>query len=148
MPDRLKLLVAEDSKDDAFLLERALRQTGVAINATFVTDGQEAVNYVEGLGEFSDRQRYPVPAVIMLDLKMPRLDGFDVLEWLKSQPDHRRTPVIIFSSSDNRGDIDRAYNLGASCYLTKPAATGEMPDLVRVLDAYWRRYVKLPDGWT
>jgi len=146
MADTLKLLVAEDSEDDAFLLERAFRQTGVAINATFVRDGQAAVDYVEGLGEFGDRQRYPIPAVIMLDLKMPRLDGFDVLGWLKSQPGHRRTPVIIFSSSDDRNDIDRAYNLGASCYLTKPAGMGEMPDLVRVLDAYWRRYVKLPDG--
>jgi CheY-like chemotaxis protein len=146
MPDRLKLLVAEDSEDDAFLLERALRQTGVAINAVFVRDGQQAVDYIGGSGEFGDRQRYPMPAVIMLDLKMPRMDGFDVLGWLKSQPEYRRTPVIIFSSSDDRRDIDRAYNLGASVFLTKPGATGEMPDLVRVLDAYWRRYAKLPEG--
>ena len=146
MPEILKLLVAEDSEDDAFLLERALQQTGVPINATFVTDGQEAVNYVEGSGEFSNRQKYLIPAVIMLDLKMPRLDGFDVLGWLKSQPEHRRTPVIVFSSSDDRNDIDRAYNLGASCFLTKPAAMDEMPDLVRVPDACGRRYVKLPDG--
>jgi CheY-like chemotaxis protein len=146
MPNRLKLLVAEDSEDDVFLLERALQQTGVAIYARFVRDGQEAVNYLEGLGDFSDRQQYPMPALIMLDLKMPRLDGFDVLEWVKSRPDHRRTPVIIFSSSDDPRDIDRAYNLGASCYLAKPSAAGQMPDLVQILDAYWRRFVKLPDG--
>lgn len=146
MPERLKLLVAEDSEDDVFLLDRALRQTGVAINARFVSDGQEALNYLQGVGGFRDRQTYPMPAMIMLDLKMPRLDGFDVLAWLKSQPEHRRTPVIIFSSSDDRRDIDRAYNLGANCFLMKPGATGEMPELLRILDAFWRRYVKLPDA--
>jgi CheY-like chemotaxis protein len=146
MPNRLKLLVAEDSQADVFLLERALRQTGVAINARFVSDGQEAVDYLEGLGEFSDRQTYPMPAVIMLDLKMPRFNGFDVLSWLKAQPEHRRTPVIIFSSSDDRRDIDRAYELGANCYVAKPGPTGDLPELLRILDAFWRRYVKLPEG--
>src|ERR1051325_1929964 len=124
MPNRLKLLVAEDSNEDVFLLERALQQTGVAINARFVSDGQEAVDYLEGVGEFGNRQAYPMPALIMLDLKMPRFNGFDVLNWMKSQPEHRRTPVIIFSSSDDRGDIDRAYELGASCYMAKPGPAG------------------------
>jgi CheY-like chemotaxis protein len=146
MPNRLKLLVAEDSEEDVFLLERALRRTGVAINARFVTDGQEAVDYLEGLGQFSDRQAYPMPAVIMLDLKMPRFNGFDVLNWVKAQPEHRRTPVIIFSSSDDRRDVDRAYELGASCYLTKPGPEGDIVELLRVLDTFWRKYVKLPDG--
>jgi len=146
MPNRLKLLVAEDSDLDILLLERALQQSGVNINAKFVSDGQEAVDYLEGVGEFNDRLAYPLPAVIMLDLKMPRFDGFDVLAWLKSQPEHRRTPVIIFSSSDDRRDVDRAYDLGANCYLMKPGPAGEMHELLRVLDAFWRRYVKLPDG--
>ena len=144
MPNRLKLLVAEDSQMDAFILQRTFEQTGVAINAHFVRDGQEATDYLEGVGEFGDRAKYPLPALILLDLKMPRLNGFDVLKWLKLQPEHRTTPVIIFSGSDDHGDILRAYSLGASSYMVKPTHTAEMPDLVRVLDAYWRRFGRVP----
>ena len=144
MPHRLKLLIAEDSQMDAFLLQRALSQTGVAIVAQFVEDGQEAVDYLEGVGAFADRSKHPLPGLIMLDLKMPRLSGFDVLEWLKSNAQHKTTPVIIFSGSDEHSDVNRAYALGASSYMVKPRETGEMPNLVRILDTYWRQYVKVP----
>jgi len=144
MPDRLKVLVADDSQNDVFLFQRAISSTGAKLHASFVWDGQEVLDYLEGANSFSDRQKYPVPELIILDVKMPRLNGFDVLAWLKSQPRHRATPVVIFSGSDDHGDVLRAYLLGASCYMVKPAQTGEMPELVRTLETYWRRYVKLP----
>jgi CheY-like chemotaxis protein len=129
---------------DVFFLQRAIDSSGARLKASFVLDGQEVLDYLEGTRAFSDRQKYPMPELIMLDLKMPRLDGFDVLAWLRAQPRHRATPVVIFSGSDDHGDVTRAYLLGANSYMVKPTQTAEMPELVRALETYWRRYVKLP----
>src|SRR6476646_11479864 len=101
MPNRLKLLVADDCPDDKFLFQRAVKKTGVQLNPRFVEDGQEAVDYLEGAREFSDREAYPMPALIILDVKMPGMNGFDVLRWLKSHSKHCKTPVLICSSSDD-----------------------------------------------
>ena len=144
MPNRLKMLVAEDEETDVFLLRRAFERAGVAVNPMFVRDGQETLDYLEGLGEFSDRGKYPLPSVIVLDIKMPRMNGFDVLAWLKSHKNYRCTPVIMFSGSDDLMDIDRAYELGANVYMTKPNEAEQLLRLVGVLKEYWARYVKLP----
>jgi CheY-like chemotaxis protein len=144
MPGRIKLLIAEDSQIDAFLFQRAIEQTGVAFAARFVTDGQDVLDYLGGTEEFADRNKNPIPALIILDLKMPRLTGFDVLKCLKSMPEHRTTPVIILSGSDEPSDVDLAYSLGANTYLVKPTLTDQLAELVRALDEYWRRFAKVP----
>ena len=95
-----------------------------------VTDGQEAIDYLRGEPPFMDRGTHPMPQLLLLDLKMPRLNGFEVLSWLKTQPGLRRLLAIVFSSSAEAGDINRAYDLGANSYLVKPHATEQLLELV------------------
>lgn len=144
MPQSLKLLVAEDSDADVFLLKRAFAKTGVKFSPRFVTDGQEAVDYLSGNGEFGNRDEYPMPALVILDLKMPRMNGFDVLKWLKSDHNLRATPVVILSSSDEADDVKHAYFLGASSYVVKPSDLRQLEELVRAIEWYWRGFCKLP----
>src|SRR5258706_984181 len=145
MPNRLKILIAEDSEVDIFLLKRGFEKTGAHFNAQFVMDGQAAVDYLLGADEFANRERYPLPSLIVLDLKMPRLNGLDVLKWLKAQPDLHAMPVVMFSSSDDDRDVMRAYSLGASSYLMKPTDLDRLSELVISVDRYWREFCKLPN---
>ncbi len=146
MPHRLKILIAEDSPQDAFLLQRAIEKAGVPFNPRFVTDGQEAVDYLTGADDFSNRDNYPVPSLVILDIKMPRLTGLDVLRWLKSQDILRKTPVVILSNSDEHRDVEQAYSLGANAYMVKPLKSERLQELVRAIDSYWREFCKLPDA--
>src|SRR5947208_11973317 len=114
------ILVAEDDADDAFFLQRAFKKLGIPTSLKFVHDGQEAIDYLHGDAQFADRLRYPLPDLLLLDLKMPRLTGFEVLGWVRKQHNLRRLPVVIFSSSGELTDINRAYDLGANSYLIKP----------------------------
>src|SRR6184192_4363911 len=104
-----------------------------------VRDGKEAMHYLEADGEFSDENRYPVPDVILLDLKMPRINGFEFLHWLRSEspPHYRFMPVVVMSSSAMREDVDRAYSLGANSYLVKPVQWKLFQDLIQALGIYW-----------
>jgi CheY-like chemotaxis protein len=131
------ILVAEDDPTDAFFLQRAFGKTGVQVGLKFVRDGQEAIDYLRGEPPFSDRAAHPMPQLLLLDLKMPRLNGFEVLHWLKTQPGLRRLLVIVFSSSAEVGDINRAYDLGANSYLVKPHATEQLLELVNRVEKYW-----------
>ena len=137
MKPTVNLLVAEDSEHDVFLLKRAFERVRVCFAPRFVTDGQEAIDYLEGNEKFADRDKHPLPCLMLLDLKMPRLNGFDVLKWLKSQPGLRRLVVVVFTSSDEPRDVSRAYDLGANSYIVKPAQTTRLPDVVRALEFYW-----------
>ena len=132
-----RILVAEDQANDAFILERAFNKTGAKATLHFVRDGKEAIDYLEGQEVFSDRNAYPMPTLLLLDLKMPKMDGFDVLEWVRSQRSLRRLLVVVFSSSEEIGDINRAYDLGANSYLVKPADFDELLKLAEDLGRYW-----------
>jgi len=131
------ILVAEDDPTDAFFLQRAFAKTGVSVGLKFVRDGQEAIDYLRGEAPFADRAAHPMPQLLMLDLKMPRLNGFEVLHWLKAQPGLKRLLVIVFSSSAEAGDINQAYDLGANSYLVKPHATEQLLELVNRVQKYW-----------
>src|SRR5882672_3858639 len=124
------MLVVEDNQFDAIILGRALSESGLGINAHFVEDGQEAIDYLGGKGGFSDRTIYPLPRLVLLDLKMPRLNGFDVLNWIRETPQAPRLITVIFTSSDQEIDINRAYDLGANSYLRKPQ---DFSDFDRIL---------------
>jgi CheY-like chemotaxis protein len=138
MPGKTKrVLVAEDDPGDVFLLQRAFNEAGVPASLHFVRDGQEAIDYLGGEASFSDRATYPLPDLMLLDLKMPRLNGFDVLQWLRQQPGLKRLLVTILTSSDQANDIDRAYDLGANSYLLKPHGSSELADLVQRVQRYW-----------
>jgi CheY-like chemotaxis protein len=136
------ILVAEDDPTDAFFFQRAFRRAGLPVALHFVRDGQEVIDYLQGTGLFSDRTAYPLPHLLLLDLKMPRLDGFDVLEWVRQQPGFSSLQVVIFSSSDEARDINKAYGLGANWYLVKPHSMDELTALVGRFKKFWLEGVK------
>jgi CheY-like chemotaxis protein len=135
--NELILLVAEDLPEEVFILKRALERARFAAPVHFVRDGQEALDYFNGAEPFADRQQNPLPTLLLLDLKMPRVDGFQVLEWLRRQPGLRRLPVVVFTSSDVSQDIRRAYDLGANSYVVKPHSSHDLDDVASRLEAYW-----------
>jgi CheY-like chemotaxis protein len=131
------ILVAEDNGDDALLLKRAFSKAAPDLPLCFVRDGQEAIDFLAG-GPLQGNPSFRPPAtLVLLDLKMPRCDGFDVLAWLQSRPELRDIPVIVFSSSDEPRDMDRAHALGAKVYLVKPTDLNEYLNVVRQLKHFW-----------
>jgi CheY-like chemotaxis protein len=139
-----KVLIAEDDPGDAFLLKRAFAISEVPAELYFVRDGQEAIDYLGGTAPFSDRNSYPLPDLMLLDLKMPRLNGFDVLSWLRQQPGLKRLLVTVLTSSDQPQDINRAYDLGANSYLLKPHGSNELSDLIGRVRRYWLEVNQCP----
>lgn len=131
------ILVAEDDPDDAFMLRRAFTTANIANPVVFVSDGDEAIAYLAGTGRYADRDLHPLPVVILLDLKMPRRSGFEVLEWLRAQPRVGRLPVVVLTSSRESRDVTRAYELGANSYLVKPSSPDDLIATVRGLGLYW-----------
>ncbi len=133
------VLLVEDNEDDAELVMRAFRRAGVANPIQHVVDGDQAVAYLGGSGPFADRVLHPRPGLVLLDLKLPRRSGFEVLQWLRGRPETRRLPVVVLTSSDDNSDIGRAYDLGANSYLVKPVATDALSDMAHTLGLYWLR---------
>jgi CheY-like chemotaxis protein len=135
--DSATVLLAEDDPDDVLLTQIAFERARLANPLQVVRDGEEAIAYLRGEGAFADRERFPFPILLLLDLRMPRADGFQVLEWLRTQTEFGHLPVAIMTSSDHDPDISRAYGLGADSYLIKPPSATAMLDLVQRLHAYW-----------
>jgi CheY-like chemotaxis protein len=131
------ILLAEDDPNDVLLIQRAFQRTLVANPVQVVRDGEEALAYLKGEDPFSDRERHPLPVLLLMDLKMPRKTGLEVLEWVRQQPGLRRLPIIVLTSSNQSPDINRAYELGANSYLVKPAGFDSLLELVKNLDMYW-----------
>jgi DNA-binding response OmpR family regulator len=127
------ILIAEDDANDVFLLQWAFSKSDIHVNLRFVEDGEAAIRYLES----SDQQQNPTPDLVLLDLKMPRLDGFDVLEWVRLQPRLKRLLVIVLTSSDSLLDVNHAYDLGANSYLVKPFYNEHLIKLVEYLQTYW-----------
>src|SRR5438045_4400755 len=146
MAARKAILVADDSEEDIFILQRAFIKAGIDVRISSVKDGQEAVDYLAGEGEFKDRTAHPLPRLMLLDLKMPKMDGFDVLRWLEKHPKLKRLPVTVLTSSDEDKDVDRAYDLGANSYVVKPGSLVGYVGLVEKLGDYWMAIHRPPTG--
>lgn len=132
------ILLVEDDANDARLLKRAFDKAGLSVPVVRVEHGDDAVAYLRGEHQFVDRSVYPMPGIILLDLKLPRRSGLEVLEWVRqSSSECRRLPVVILSSSDDPGDINRSYELGANSYLTKPTSTRDFQALATAFSEYW-----------
>lgn len=131
-------LLAEDSQNDVFLMQQAFKRAGLPNPLQAVADGQEAISYLKGEGDYSDRTKFPLPMVVLLDLNMPRKNGFEVLEWLRSQPNLKRLVVIILTASNRSVDADRAYDLGANFYLTKPGKFDQFVEMIKCLHEWLR----------
>jgi CheY-like chemotaxis protein len=132
------LLVAEDDENDFLVLGRALRTANFETDLRRVHDGAEVIGYLAGENGFADRQTHPLPELILLDLKMPRRNGFDVLIWLRNHERLRNLPAVVFSASDNPSDMQQARELGATAYLVKPKAHDGYPKLAQALRDLWR----------
>jgi CheY-like chemotaxis protein len=132
------VLLVEDDLNDIFLVKRAFRTARIPNPLQVVTDGEEAISYLRGEGKYADRESYPLPLLIVMDIKMPRRSGFDVLEWVKGDGRPlRRIPIVIVSSSNNVSDINRAYELGANAYMVKPMDYRAVEHLFESITHYW-----------
>ena len=131
------VLLVEDDLNDIFLVKRAFKMAQLLTPLEVVTDGEEAVHYLTGQGKYSDRETHPLPRLIVMDIKMPRMSGFDVLEWIKHDGVLRRIPIVIVSSSDDPRDINRAYELGANAYMVKPMDYRAVEHLFQSITHYW-----------
>src|SRR5215210_2821652 len=120
MNGNLNVVVVEDDADYAFFIGQAFRNKGFANLAMICGDGEQAVAYLDGRGEFADREAFPFPDVLFTDLKMPRMNGFDLLKWIQAHPECALLPTVVLSSSADPKDVDRAYELGANAFLVKP----------------------------
>jgi CheY-like chemotaxis protein len=142
--EKLTVLIAEDSEDDITLLTNALNDIACEHMVRIVHDGRELLDYLKGEGPYSDRQAYPFPGVLLLDLKMPRLSGFEVLRWLGKHPECCVMPTVVFSASAFEDDIKLAYELGASAYFVKPMAFQNLKEILRAMFEFWGKCVKPP----
>ncbi len=142
---RPTLLVVEDNEDDIFFIDRIFRQIGARCDLRFARDGIEAVEYLSGKGQFRDRLKNPLPTLILMDLKMPRMNGFEVLEWMHEQPEIKLIPTIVVTSSTLQEDVTRAYRLGANAVMNKPVDKDSLTQMLKTFHIYWTDYVEMPE---
>ena len=139
------ILIAEDDDNDVFFIERAFQQLQIPNPRRRVRDGEEAIAYLRGDGEFADRQQHPLPCFLILDLKMPRKNGFEVIAWARQQPGIKRLPIAVLTSSREEPDINHAYDLGANTYLVKPVKFEELVETIKALSLFWLLLAKVPN---
>jgi CheY-like chemotaxis protein len=142
--ESLTILVADDDEDDRSFIRKAWEKARAANNLRFVEDGEELTEYLNHTGRYSDPASAPRPAVILLDLNMPKKDGREALREIKVNPELRRIPIIVLTTSKADEDICRSYDLGANSYITKPVTFGALVDVLQVLGRYWIEIVDLP----
>ena len=132
------ILLAEDDENDAFFMEFAFKKSGLAHPLKVLRDGQEAIRYLDGQGIYAEREKYRSPCLVLIDLNLPILTGFDVLEWLQRQPRAGKlTPVVVLTASSNPVDIQKAAALGAVDYRVKPTNAANLVIILRELQARW-----------
>lgn len=131
------ILLVEDDSGDVFRIQRAFKKANASSSLEVVTDGEQAIHYLNGQGVYQDRDRYPVPILILLDLKLPRYSGFEVLTWLRNESNLRHLPLVVLTSSEQQVDITRAYTLGANSYLVKPPDQNTLLEMVRAVGLFW-----------
>lgn len=143
--NRTTILLAEDDQNDVMLIKRVFSKSRIINPIACVENGEDAVAYLKGEGKYADRVQYPLPFMLLLDLKLPRLSGHEVLHWLRSQPLLKRLPVVVLTSSRQPADINRAYELGANSYLVKPVVFEEFSALMQQLQLYWLMLSEHPE---
>jgi CheY-like chemotaxis protein len=136
MRSGLNILLVEDDENDALFFQRALRSLS-RCHLNICRDGECVLRYLQGEGEFANRHLYPLPDVMFLDLKMPRVTGFDVLRWIREHPRYVVIPTIVLSSSKLESDVVKAYALGANCYLVKPHSLDELKNVLKLTIEFW-----------
>jgi len=140
----ITILHVEDDPNDVLLVARAFRKAETGAQLQVVNDGDQAVEYLSGANSFAQRDKYPLPALVLLDLKLPRKSGVEVLQWIRAQPMLKRIPVVMLTASRQTVDVNRAYDSGANAYLVKPVNFDALVEMLRTLDSFWIRSNEQP----
>lgn len=131
------ILLVEDNEDDVFVMKRTLSLAQITNPLQIVMNGQAALDYLSGANEYANRQKYPLPFIVFLDLKLPYVHGFEILAWMKLHPELNSIVVIVLTSSDENKDHEKAYSLGARSYLVKPPTPQSLKDVFGSLTSFW-----------
>jgi CheY-like chemotaxis protein len=145
MAEHAVILLAEDEEDYVLLIRHAFSQANIPNPLHVVWNGQEAIAYLKGEGKYSNRDEYPLPDLMLLDLKMPRVNGFEVLKWLRVQPGLAPLRVLVLTSSEELRDVNEAYRLGANSFLVKPLDFQDFTQLSRLISDFWLKASKAPE---
>ena len=137
------ILQVEDDPNDVFLFRHAMKRAGLENPIQVASNGQEAIDYLQGAGKFADREKFPLPCLVLLDLKLPYVMGLDVLKWIRQQPGPALI-VIMLTASGEDADIAAAYRLGANAFLTKPSESRKLEDMVKAIRDFWLTFNTLP----
>src|SRR5947209_15641370 len=139
------ILLAEDREEEVLLLRRAFARANFLNPLHVVSNGEEAIAYLQGEGRYANRSEYPLPSLVLLDLKMPRKTGFEVLSWIRQQPTLCALRVVVLTASDAISDVNRAYQLGANSFLVKPVDFARFVEVTHALKGYWLWMSKEPE---
>jgi len=139
------ILLVEDNPRDVLLMKRAFHKANLTISLQVVEDGEAAVRYLSGVEPYSDRLRYPLPVLVLLDLKLPRKSGAEVLAWVRKQPELKRLPIVILTSSKEYVDVNNVYDLGGNAYMVKPIAFDNLVDIVKTINMHWIIFNEKPE---
>ncbi|PAW77628.1 MAG: hypothetical protein B9S32_10115 [Verrucomicrobia bacterium Tous-C9LFEB] len=131
------ILMVEDNDDDAFITSRAFNSAQVDVTIKRAEDGQSAMDYLEGGGVYADRKTYPLPDIVLLDLKLPRKSGLEVLQWVRKHPTLHPMVILVLTSSSERADVEAAYQLHVNAYVVKPTSINHMVDIARHIHSFW-----------
>ena len=145
MPEHAVILLAEDEEDYVLLIRHAFSQAKIPNPIHVVWNGQEAISYLKGEGKYSNRDEYPLPDLFLLDIKMPRMNGFEVLKWVRSQPGLAALRILVLTSSEDFRDVNEAYLLGANSFLVKPLDFQDFTSLSRLINDFWLHASKAPE---
>jgi CheY-like chemotaxis protein len=147
MSERAVILLAEDEEDYVLLIEKAFREAKIENPFYVVSTGMELMAYLKGEGKYANRDEYPLPDLLMLDIKLPGFTGLECLGWLRSQPGLAGLRVLILTSSDHMRDVNDAYRLGANSFLLKPYDFSDLVHLAKMIQEYWLHISKCPDSF-
>ena len=147
MSEQAVILLVEDREDDVLLIRKAFDRASVNNPLYVVRTGEEAISYLEGVGAYANRAEYPLPDLLLLDLKLPGSDGFDVLRWVRQQPGLSALRVVVLTSSDHIRDVNQAYRLGANSFMVKPMDFENIVELSKLLRDYWIMANKAPESF-
>ena len=144
LPADRAVLYADDSADDRYLMLAACKQAKIEHRLAVVEDGAQALDYLAGAGPYADRGSHPLPGLVILDVKMPKVSGLEALQRLRAWPDWSAVPVLMLSASELARDVAEAYRLGADAYLLKPSSLAELVELAAAVKDFWLRFNQFP----
>src|SRR5215472_19234129 len=144
MPTQTPILIVEDSEDHVFLLQLAFKKANISEPVQVARSGEEAISYLGGTDRYSDWTQFPLPSIVLLDLKLPGLSRFDVLKWIRQHPGMKTLRVVMLTSSDLAQEIKTAYELGANAFLTKPIDLDRLVEMLKIFRANWLEFAQAP----